>query len=1274
MRSVSHAGSALQATAALCTVLATAAEQAPAAALQSPRDKALQLLAAIIDEAGDDAHVLRAALPCVGALLGGEMSTSDGPKASLRAALFSRFLLAYATDARPKVRRAAVLSAESCLAALSGTKAGIACCDAVSRWAHAPLSSPQLQSTADEEARAASVAALHVLGALQSLLALCCSTQAASDVAEDALALLASPPAHAAAQHALVAQHVLDALAVLFGAEPPPLPPRQLAQVLTALADLAFDNWTPAAAVSYCAALRVGYATLHAADAHIGATTLPSGVHALARLLRSAPSGSVAHACAEAMKHFIRECVDAAMVADAIRHLSQKGTSTSRQQNAPTPMQSVCIALESLLGVRYREAWPAVFPVMEVAFERLGPAAGVMLPGALTSLAHLAAQPLDDYAFQLRAALGAAVRAAGAERVCAVLPLDLDAACDAFVAATTKPKGARKGEDDDAPMDDVDDSEEADAAFDGDDGGDDHPAPESDENDPLQQLPGNAWLLPLLARHAQCGRMAFFITSLLPAAHAMAARAQVATSAKRFLEVSRATALEVAVWRVLPALATYPEDCAAAFPHLAKELGTQLATRPSEIAGPIMAALTRLLTLMHAVATGEDTYLGAHPAEAPSWLTREQAAANVTAMTGYTRNFLPILFNAFVVAPPDRRAGIADTVRAFAAASDEAVVGSFFKVVLKKLITVTAQTQGDDAPDALLEGGTNRAARRATFLELLLPLAPGLGQQEAHLLLRAALPVLGERDVALQKRGYKLLVWLVQERSAWLAEDGQQELLTAALEGSSLCLPAARHHRLRLLGLLLPLLRLGEPEQHPGAAPLLAELLLGTKESNAKTRAAAYDLLVDLTRSLEARASASGAPGQGARRLFSQVLAGLAGASPSMVAASLMAAARLVYEFSGALVDAVPDLLPAALALLRARNREVVKAALGFVKVAAVRLPAETLHQHLGDLLQGVLVWAHDSKNRFKAKVRAVVERLVRRCGAAAVAEHVPGEHSALVAHIRKQQVRQERRARGGDSQAGGDAQPPSLAARSRGRGGGGSEWNGTELFSMDDGRSGGGGGGGGAMSIRSARRAAAKQPLDVLLGRNGQGASRDEPMDLMDEGAMRSALGRTARARQRGIFDDSDDDEGAGPGAGPRSNGGAAYARAPDGRLVISEEYGTGSKRRRGDDDAVFDDKRSVGGKSRRSSGAPSMGGRTGKRVRTGPMTHSAAAFRANKDAGGDVSRTGVQPYAYWPMDAKLLNRRAGRKREARRGLDKVVRAVKHAGARPQKKSGGRK
>ena len=70
-------------------------------------------------------------------------------------------------------------------------------------------------------------------------------------------------------------------------------------------------------------------------------------------------------------------------------------------------------------------------------------------------------------------------------------------------------------------------------------------------------------------------------------------------------------------------------------------------------------------------------------------------------------------------------------------------------------------------------------------------------------------------------------------------------------------------------------------------------------------------------------------------------LGGLVGATPHMIAASVMALARLLYEFAGALSGLVPQLLPAALSLLRSKSREIIKAVLGFVKV---RLHRYRLH------------------------------------------------------------------------------------------------------------------------------------------------------------------------------------------------------------------------------------------------------------------------------------------------------------------------------------------
>ena len=61
--------------------------------------------------------------------------------------------------------------------------------------------------------------------------------------------------------------------------------------------------------------------------------------------------------------------------------------------------------------------------------------------------------------------------------------------------------------------------------------------------------------------------------------------------------------------------------------------------------------------------------------------------------------------------------------------------------------------------------------------------------------------------------------------------------------------------------------------------------------------------------------------------------------------------------------------------------------ALGFIKVAAVRLPQTDLAEQLPTLVPAMLSCCDDDAgfNRFRSKVRVVVERLVKRCGWSAV-------------------------------------------------------------------------------------------------------------------------------------------------------------------------------------------------------------------------------------------------------------------------------------------------
>ena len=65
------------------------------------------------------------------------------------------------------------------------------------------------------------------------------------------------------------------------------------------------------------------------------------------------------------------------------------------------------------------------------------------------------------------------------------------------------------------------------------------------------------------------------------------------------------------------------------------------------------------------------------------------------------------------------------------------------------------------------------------------------------------------------------------------------------------------------------------------------------------------------------------------------------------------------------------ELLRTVLLLMREKSREVVKSVIGFIKVAVSALPQEQLKVELRHIVQALLLWAGESKNRFRLKIKA---------------------------------------------------------------------------------------------------------------------------------------------------------------------------------------------------------------------------------------------------------------------------------------------------------------
>lgn len=1314
---------ALEALEAVCACAAEAAADVDGRVIRAKMERTIEVVMGcgrVVSERSPKSmrHVARLLASCAAAAAttkgesGGETSEKHGKRAF-------QATLNLSIDGRPKVRKAAVHALGDVVRRVRGDAARAAAYgEMTAAFARKIGEAPERAAAEMQKARgaagakdararatAAATEALYMLGAMKVLL---------PELAEPACGACADACAGLLdLDEPLLTQHATEALLAL--ANSPTMDADDGSEGVSAdtivglMAPIAAVananlNTAPTMVISLARLLSRAQCKLHAIDAQASAKALPTTFHSLVKLFAS-PHEGVATEVAEALISLVRSCIDSGMVQEGIKAIASARAAGKSAPSKPTTLMSVASSIESAIGFRYRGAWAVSIPVATCAFMRLGPASGPIMAGTLNALGEMGEHASELMCKQqLQDCITAAIQAIGPEQVLASLPLKLEEAIDAELAN-------RQGDGDGMEVD------------------------EQDVMNAASQETGRLWLVPLLRSGLVGANMGFFADAILPQARALGARAEHARNSQSSYEAQRCGAAEHALWSLFPAFANWPSDASDAFPLIAKDLGNALSSR-IDLQGPICEGLKRLIRQGRIGAgvyevddddeagDGASTIAAGEPNDdqMPATFTVDIAEAQLAAVSKYARNFLPILFNLFVSSPTSRRGELSHTIGAFAKVTDQAQLGGFFRTVLRKLVKVTADDPG--APDALVEGGDDKTARRCTFMDLVFALVSGLDDQGLEMVYKIAKPACLEKESVIQKRAYKLLNELCEAQDGKWLEPRAAEIEELLVSGVDCCLPSARRYRLKVIGKILPALQerdaaadaeeggdgAGSIAETGSLTVLLSELILATKETNARTRTLAYQLLISIPRSIErknaeaargvARSGNAGVAawlgaateeeddeameteqmGVGVRRFFLTVLAGIVGSSPQMQSATIMALARLLYEFSSALVSTVPELLPAVCALLEGKSREVVKSCLGFVKVVVVRLPQQDLAAELPRLVPALLHWSEDSKNRFKLKVRVVLERMCKRCGYEVVEASMPKEHMALIAHIKREETRLEKKKK--SSVAGSEHGAKSTRTARR------SEWRDGDIFSDDEGddsddgrsrRSGRGGRDGGSFAPASRRgggegpRSAAAAAAKRATGGARLPASGDAPLDLLDDSAMRRSM-LPQGERRRVKFEDDDDDSG--------------YRTGADGKLMIVEES-EGAKRRREEEE----DNASEGGRSRYTSktgksrgAATARTNATGKssrtvgthnsngvkRQRTTHERHSADLYKAKGKTTGDVysKQTKLEPYAYWPLDPKLLNRRNSKKVAARAQLGGVVKSAKAAGILRGKKS----
>lgn len=549
---------------------------------------------------------------------------------------------------------------------------------------------------------------------------------------------------------------------------------------------------------------------------------------------------------------------------------------------------------------------------------------------------------------------------------------------------------------------------------------------------------GRAWLLPLMRGKITNAKLSHFVSHIVPLSEKLFnARAEAERSPSRGVEGKMYEALIEQLWSLFPGYCDMPVDLTEALTNrFAGMLATVASTQPN-----LRPSVLRGLTLL--VERNESLARSGAPDEVLELsfgIGSKQGKENLQHLIALAPNFLSAFSDLLTQSASSQRGYISEAIGAYLrilpAQGVQATYANISAGLAKALEELTPQRDREAGPHAI-------PPVAHSMLDLLIAVVPFLPLEDGKQLLTLAESdtLLKNEDAGVQKKTYRILSRLMEGhkgeallRSGAGVSANVSQLLANLREATVNVVPGAKRDRLHLLSAVVP--RIPSTELHllPSIIP---EAVLATKEANQGSRETAYNLLVQMGEKMQESggkirrglvegedASAmqdaeSGEVEASLTEYFVMVGAGLAGESPHMISASITSFSRLVYEFK----DSVPrevlnEIISTIERFLSSPNREIVKSVLGFVKVAIVSLDFELVNDHLPMMVPAMLQWSPEHRAHFKAKVRHIFERLMRRFGYDRIVELTDEENRKLVVNIKKRKDRAKRKKLGREDEA----------------------------------------------------------------------------------------------------------------------------------------------------------------------------------------------------------------------------------------------------------------
>ncbi|CAG8693171.1 3787_t:CDS:1, partial [Dentiscutata erythropus] len=600
-------------------------------------------------------------------------------------------------------------------------------------------------------------------------------------------------------------------------------------------------------------------------------------------------------------------------------------------------LNEIILIVKNGFDFRYQNAWISVLRILESLFQRLKRSSQKLLSNLLIIVEDIRMNSGPELKDAADKTLGAAIANMGPQAFLNVLPLNLE-------------------------------------------------NPDNNKNI------GRAWLLPLLKDHITNTELGYFIQELIPLSERLAQKSLHFQNQNRMIEAKVYETLVQQLWTLLPGFCDLPLDLPHSLTNVTAELFSNVMYQKPELRPTIALALENLVKKNQVIieSNEENSQL-----MKKYDLDKASAEKNLQFLAKYAANYLAVFFNVFSQTPTAYSAYILNSIKVYLTITPTKDIS----ITFDKVVILLKQSLSNHTPQSNEPSTSTIPSRSYTMLDLSIVMVPHLEIDSVKKLYEIITALFCNEDSTLQKKAYKALNIIAEnDNIKMVISQNIDDLQNKLIESTMVSTLAAKKNRLLALTSIIKLLPRTDLHMIPD---VLSEAILSTKETNEKARIAAYELLITMGNKMkeggtiimskvaEADPTAQDVDASINEFVLKMVVAGLAATTPHMISATIASLSRLLFEFKFDLDQSLfHQLLDTMDNFVKSKNREIVKSALGFVKVIIVSLDVDFLVPHLPQIIIGILTWSNEHRS-FKFKVRHIFERLIQRFGYDTIEKHV---------------------------------------------------------------------------------------------------------------------------------------------------------------------------------------------------------------------------------------------------------------------------------------------